>query len=504
MYKLLIVDDEILELETLRDYIDWNSLDISVAATAKNGRDALSKAAECKPDIIITDIKMPIMDGIEFTKQLRQFNKTSKLIFLTGYDDFSYVKSALNVNAFDYILKPFSTTELYDVINRVKATLEKDILKQNSIKLFIENRFHRLLNYNEEAVIQETIMELKKLVDHDFNSFTYNLLLINCSSDSMAECIDSIYSLDSNAQIIKIDSLFAVIINASLSKTLEIKQVLSKIQNNILEKTNSAAIIYSEAELKLEDLGIYYRKLILFKDLLFYYGKKCIINISEIQVQNFNDLPMPSIENKLTEAIFSYEKIKVEEVINDYFQYITENKILKATVLEGVFSLLLYLWDNFLKHNPQINLDSINRNEIWNELIACEDIDDVRLLTVNHIEKITEYIIEKQKDKNQHVVDKVIKFIEINFGNPITISDVAKEIYLSPNYIRNIFKEKTGVTFLEYLTSFRMKKASEFLKDKSLRVHDVSNMVGYENVSYFCSVFTKTFGVSPNEYRNKY
>jgi two-component system response regulator YesN len=283
MYKLLIVDDEILELETLRDYIDWGSLDISVAATAKNGRDALSKAAECKPDIIITDIKMPIMDGIEFTKQLRQFNKTSKLIFLTGYDDFSYVKSALNVNAFDYILKPFSTTELYDVINRVKTSLEEDILKQNSIKLFIENRFQRLLNSSEETTVHETMLELKKLEYHDFTSYTYNLLLINDPSDSITECKKLIYSLDSNAQIIKIDSFFAVIINTSVSRALEINQVISKIQNSILENTNSVSIIYSDAELKLEELGAYYKKLIMFKDLLFYLGKDCILNVSEIQ-----------------------------------------------------------------------------------------------------------------------------------------------------------------------------------------------------------------------------
>lgn len=115
MLKILLVEDEKLELETLRDYVDWKSLGVGKVYTARNGRTALECMAEHEPDILIADIQMPVMNGIELTKRVREEGYRCKIIFLSGYDDFEYLKAAFQVQAIDYILKPFSVLSLIHI-----------------------------------------------------------------------------------------------------------------------------------------------------------------------------------------------------------------------------------------------------------------------------------------------------------------------------------------------------------------------------------------------------
>lgn len=134
MYSILLVDDELLVLETLRDYVDWKSLNCKVY-TARNGRRAIEQIQEHEPDIIITDIQMPIMNGIELAKWVKETNQKGKLIFLTGYDDFDYIKEAFNVDAVDYILKPFSVAGIEKAVNKIKMILEKESIVTDSISI---------------------------------------------------------------------------------------------------------------------------------------------------------------------------------------------------------------------------------------------------------------------------------------------------------------------------------------------------------------------------------
>lgn len=508
MYSILLVDDEILELETLRDFVDWQSMGIKVIGTARNGRSALEKARELKPDIIITDVRMPIMDGIEFSRNFREFNKTTKLIFLTGYDDFNYVKSALQVSASNYILKPFTMEELNETIDKIIKELDSDKLSYSSVKVYIENRLKYLLSLATKEEAAKIVEELKTAGKHDLTSFNYNLMIAYCDIKTAEKWKDIVSSIDADGQVILENSHCTILLNSDKLKAngLNIKGFAEELRNKALEAGSEYAdILYSDKELTFQVLREEYKRLVEHRDEIFFYCKNnCVLNSSLLNDYPGEDIKLDSIENRLTEAIFGYDKEKVKLVLEEYFNFAIRNKIRKSIVMESTFNILLFLWEEFFRHNPEIALDSIGKNELWNKLISCRNIYSMLKFTLSQTDKISEYLIVKHKDKNQYVVDKIIKFVENNFHKQITINDVAANVYLSPNYVRNIFKEKTGETFLEYLTDYRLKKAAELLKDKSLKVYEVSNMVSYENVSYFCSIFAKSYGVSPNEYRNKY
>ncbi|MCM8710735.1 response regulator [Clostridium sp. SYSU_GA19001] len=505
MFSVLLVDDEILELETLRDYVDWNSLGVQVVATARNGKEALEKACKYKPDIIITDIKMPIMDGIEFTKGLRKQNINSKIIFLTGYDDFTYAKNALKVNAIDYILKPVDMNELKDVILKAKKDLEKDKLSAHSLKVFIQNCFYKLLHEDEPSKIVSIISDIKTDSSHDFASFSYYVININSKQKVLNLIENFIYSFDEHAQLIEENCTCTIIIRTDKHHTSSLEEFISFLKYKLdINQCFNASIIYSDFKSTLTELANTFNSLIYARENVFYLGKNSIIKASKNFNKKTTEYSTPSIDKELSSAIFSYDKGIVYKVINEYIKLLTDKKYPKASVIQSVYNLLVFIWDNFLIQNPEISKTHASKNELWEKLSICEDINDVKLIIFDYTEKIVDYLLIKKKDKNQYVVDKIFNFIDKNYHKPITIDDIAKEVYLSSNYIRSIFKEKTGETILEYLTNYRLKKASELLKNKSLKVHDISNMVGYENVSYFCTIFAKKFGASPNDYRKKY
>lgn len=151
MYSLLLVDDERLELETLRDYINWDELGFDRVYTARSGRDAYDKALRLKPDVMITDIHMPVMNGIELAKQMYADGCTTKVVFLTGYDEFEYAKAALQVEAVDYILKPFSFDKIRTAMERVRELLHKEELLKKSVRVYGKRLLCKVIDSEGEA-----------------------------------------------------------------------------------------------------------------------------------------------------------------------------------------------------------------------------------------------------------------------------------------------------------------------------------------------------------------
>lgn len=151
MYSLLLVDDERLELETLRDYIAWEKLGFDRVYTARSGRDAYDKVLRLKPDVMITDIHMPVMNGIELARQMYADGCTTKVVFLTGYDEFEYAKAALQVEAVDYILKPFSFDKIRTAMDRVKELLHKEELLKKSVRAYGKRLLYKVIESEGES-----------------------------------------------------------------------------------------------------------------------------------------------------------------------------------------------------------------------------------------------------------------------------------------------------------------------------------------------------------------
>ena len=165
MLKILLVDDEPLELQALREHVDWEGLGIGRVDTAKNGRAAYEKILEQEPDIVITDVSMPVMDGITLAAKIHELNQRIKVIFLSGYDDFSYVQSALQLGASDYLLKPFTPEDIAKVIRKVKDALNRDLLFSHSLETLEQQLLERLCleGESQQPVLLEELSRTRQL-----------------------------------------------------------------------------------------------------------------------------------------------------------------------------------------------------------------------------------------------------------------------------------------------------------------------------------------------------
>lgn len=404
MYSLLLVDDEKLILEALKSVFDWGKMGVAKIETARNGKEALEKVEWLQPDIIITDVKMPVMNGIDFTNRLRKQRKSSKIIFLSGYDEFDYVKEALAVNAAEYLLKPVNIDELKKVINKVLDQCEQDKLAVQSSAALLEKYIFKLLfEENEQTQIEicNWIQQINRSID--INDECYSLLLI---------------------KIIKSSTLSRSQSNIILNL---IKQKLSKerIKNFIIEALKDEFVILLNQN----------------SDKLFVEYRFC----EELQ-KLIHDSQHVSVTCCLPGRTTSLPKI--------------------GSLYYEALQLLEYRF--YLGNRAIIDYASITG---------------------------------KQNNPNHQRTKQILDFIHENYHQDISIYDIADKLYLSPNYLRAIFKEETGETLLFYLTRLRIDKAAEYLRDPSLKIREVSNKVGYQNVSYFCSLFYKTKGMTPNEFR---
>ena len=524
MFKVLLVDDEKLVLDSLVDYIDWISMDISIVGTAKNGRDALRKVQELKPNIVLTDIKMPIMNGIEFSKKAMEYDSNLKIIFLSGHDEFQYAKSAINLGAYGYILKPIEEDELRNVLEKVKAKCNID-----NYSLMINENLKQ--SYFKQLLVEKSVDQVDKLItklmsinakyNYLFKSKFYLAvvsidnypLLIKDINYSEVENISSSVStamnrwLGAQPEYFYVVDLkngkYCIIISENHSMANNFENEWKLIRRNI-ENYNSISLSIGICDDKgsLENLSEVYILAIKAINYKFYYGKSQIIISSKIKQSPFvNTVALKDSELELIDTIYNGSKENVYSAVDKYFELLCSEKVGRDLINIKIYNLLNSVYEYFMKHDKDCNTILNEKSSILENILAYDNIVSIKEFFIDMLDSIMNYFQEGKESK--HVINKIISVLKRDYSKVVTADDLSKEIYLTPNYIRTIFKKYTGETILEYHTKFRMEKAAELIGDRSRKIYNVSKMVGYENTSYFCLIFSKYYGMTPNEYRKK-
>ncbi|HEY5583071.1 MAG TPA: response regulator [Ruminiclostridium sp.] len=524
MFKVLLVDDEKLVLESLVDYIDWESMDISIVGTAKNGRDALIKVQELKPNIVLTDIKMPIMNGIEFSKRAMEYDSNLKIVFLSGHDEFQYAKSAISLGAFGYILKPIEEDELREVMEKVKLKCNLDNYSSMTTESLKQKYFKQLL-------VEESVDEVDKLVNeivafsgkegYIFESKFYlavvsidnYAMVAKESSYDIIENITNSVSTDINNwlgagsepfYVINLtNGQFCIIICENHTLAINFEAEWKVIRDNI-QKSRSISLSIGMCDNKgsvdnICELYLLANKAINEK---FYYGKSQIIISSQLKkLPIINTTPLKEIEKELVDTIYIGNKENVYTNVNKYFEFLCSQKVERDLINVSIYNLLNSVYEYFMKHDKDHYTVLNEKSSILENILAYDNIVSIKEYFIDMLDSIMNYF--QEGSENNRVINKIISILRRDYSKIITADDLAKEIFLTPNYIRTIFKKYTGETILEYHTKVRMEKAAELIANRSQKIYDVSKLVGYENTSYFCALFSKYFGMTPNEYRKK-
>ncbi|NBC70709.1 response regulator [Paenibacillus sacheonensis] len=545
MYKLLIVDDEPTVRAGLRSYFNWSSFGVEVMGEADDGDVALGMIEQQPPDLILTDVRMPTMDGITLSREVSARFPGAKIIFVSGHDDADYLKSALKVSAVDYIFKPVNLDELSAVIKRVVADLdaeraERRLKEELQVKLkegmpLLREKF--LLSLIGSGVPKQDLRErldflgLRLPVDA-----SYWVMVI--AVDDMAGVMGSRTERDRQLLWYSVLNIFGELIDrylggyafehragefigillgndesdtASSDAVEAILALAGEVRSNLEQWLKIGVTIgISERVTTLSELSEAYRGAREAADHKWYLGKNRIISMDSLRGPETDDGGYkrhdPPDHEELLSALKAANADKLRDILDKVFLDLNRGRRDGLKYGRNVcLQLALAVGQLLMELNVQSPELESAESTLWESLLAQETLGEMRQLLESHVTAACDRIREKRTGKTANLVERVRAIIERSYANGgLTVAEIGKEVYLTPTYVSLLFKQETGQTVNEYLTQVRVEKAKELLRDPQYKFYDICYAIGYTDPSYFTKLFKKATGVTPSVYRENY
>lgn len=511
MLRIVLVDDEPNVIKGMKHILSKNEELWEVIGTADNGNLGYKTIMELKPDVVITDIRMPDMDGIELAKQISEKSPETKIIMLSGHADFNFARKALRYGAYDYMLKPCRHKEITEVLMKITEEIchNKEEKKQKK-KLEIE------LKSTKKEVEKRRFLEklLGEVEEEEEIKFTpairlvvieYNKKILK--KEKMEQMLHR-YGID-KIHMKEIPSLFfynnrcIFLINTSINMTAY-REKLYKMKCEMMKKGEYLYGAISETCQNMTELKKIYQDM---DATIRFLGFNHIIEIiEEKEIQRYQEKLYEKElveEKKILQAIFGGKVQQVEIMLNQSIRKIEKQNIyLDQNSCKMQLKHLMIRIENQL-HSKKISLEMIFGREIdtMYEIERIGSKQQVFNWCKNVIIEITRYI-EVNRSHLPASIQKAIDYIEAYYYEDIGMKEVADYVNLNPWYFSDLFKEKMGIVFSEYVTNLRIEKAKVLLVTSELKNYEIAEKVGFKNATYFSSVFKKQEKMTPKAYRN--
>lgn len=457
-YRVLMVDDEFMILKGLERMIDWEGLGIQLAATASHGEEALAVIETQPIDIIITDVNMPRLSGIEFIEKVKDKENRIEFIFISGYEKFEYVKSGLSLGASDYLVKPIDRDELHQALKKVMHRLDVHYqLQTQQVNLKKQKLFDWLRNPIENNFKLDGLNEATQVV------------LITPDDNQSFEDWLAQYHQSPNWLIIQKFSSSIVVVKIQDEAILQ-GRVLKQIEH-----------------LSLACLHRWFQSFRRRMDNLAFYTKK---DSCQSLVNYLFEIPAMETEETIASLIASI------------YQHLDKN------LLVQVGELL-----NQLEH--ELTYQAVNRDEvlqIMQAFINYHTVEKTLLTEVETVDQVVEQTAELLRvnqaqvkyDRLHPIVQEAVTYIHDHLSSELTLKHLADHLHINVMYLGQLIKKELNQSFSKYLNELRIEKSKQLLIKTQLTIAEVGNEVGYQNQGYFYRMFKQAEGLSPKEYRQHY
>jgi two-component system response regulator YesN len=524
MLKVLLVDDELIIREGMATGIDWESIGFKVAGQAEDGEIALAIIEKVKPDLVITDIKMPFVDGLQLVEFLKEKYPQVFTIIISGHDEFQYAQRAVKLGAYDYLLKPLDLEYLNQLLKKIKVEIElerelhNDSVEFNNIKIFnkiwastklSERNIQHLENYwgktIQQAVFSAAVLsfDLTYSIAEDLKDSNTTLL-----DYLIQESISNVYP-DMKKKMILLDSgKYGMVLSGTSFEELKVMSktfygVIRRICNE--EMGHSVFIAVSGMHKGFVGLGLAVGEAEKACNLRYISGSHDILFYNDIKKNDTDEKAYYDISSMVT-AIKLGEKTQLEQELD---------KLLKASVKrrgmahEFISFVSAALFSEAVKIVQEYGgrIESVYPDPLtgFKNVSSMKTIDSAICKLREYLIELLIYLSDLKKDGFDNQIIKARDYISVEYNNKrLSLQDVADHVHMNLCYLSVLFKKQTGQSYIEYLTRIRMDKASDLLANSKYRSYEVADMVGYENATYFSTAFKKLLGLSPLEYRKKY
>lgn len=537
-YRMMIVDDEVSTRSGLRDCFNWSVYGIEVAGEAGDGASGLELFHKLKPHIVLTDVKMPKMNGIEFARKIRELDANVKIVFISGYDDVDYLKSALRMDAVDYVLKPINRNEMAAVFDKVVKLADSEVEQREmlgrmnarlvqSLPLLRERFLARLLqdggaqpgdvekqldflelSFPREAVYSTILISLD---DQEILFERLSPREVELTSFSIQNICQEIVSRYMHGYVFEHQKgeFAAILCMKEEAEKDSLYEMLTEIKNSLddfLQRLMnlSISIGVGSSVQQLEELcqsfghagDALHQKLFL--------GKNRLIMIDQLDMSGDWDFrTVRKACDKLPALLKGSDESAMMAYVDGLFKELLRNRRLNLKYCRLICLDLLLMTSQFLLDIDLVHEELDQAEEtLRGGIMKLETIGDMKESLTGYLGLACRHFGERKTNKSRNVIERIKAVIEARFHENLTISDVAKEVYLTTTYVCLIFKQETGYTINDYLTKMRMEAATAMLKDPGRKLHDICYAIGYSEPSYFSKMFKKYTGLSPSEYRN--
>ncbi len=531
LYRIMLVDDEEEVRKAMIRQMDWERLGFTVVGDAENGQEALEKLEQLEPEVIMTDIRMPYMDGLTLTARIREKYPSIKILIFSGYDDFEYAQQAIKLNVAEYILKPVNGEELAEILNRIKISLDQEIEQRRNFdslresylgslpilrELFLNDLVRRttdvdlvtpkLREYGIDILDARkwlaAVIHIEDLKRTETPVFSNHQELIPISVRGLAEdhlrpyCRFAIFnSMDGITVIAAIDE------NNTQTGLMNLFNDICKESRRVLEVTITVGVGHrSDA---LQEISRSYQTAV---DALGYraiVGVGKVIYINDVEPVSRGKLQLDGKgEAELIAAIKFGPKEMIETVIQNMANRMEDAKVHASQYQVYMLSIINCMIQMMQQYDLNMDdmfgegfqyLDALaggySREKFasWMIPIAC---------------RMNETMNQERDNTTKKVILEAKEYIQEHYSNPdLSVEMLCRHLHMSPAYFSTVFKRETGQTYVNYLTEVRLDKAVDLLNETSDKTYVIAEKVGYQEQNYFSYVFKKKYGVSPTKYR---
>ena len=528
MINVVIVDDEPFIRQGLKILIDWEEYGFSITGEAANGKEAISLLEYNNYDLIITDIKMPEIDGMELVEYIREHkSKDLKIIILSGYYEFEYAKQAIRYDVVDYILKPIQKEELIRVLLEFRESYNKEIKKAKEREHTEQNAIERHLNalcsgiygQSDLSYIQDKLpyctnlryisIEIS-LDDEEFERLNKNerrkVLKEFCETLKVYVAPYEKYvflDVDKRNEIYGIGFVYTK--NFPIQKKMSEKEYTVGLQEYIKSKQKYKFNVYIGQKVNsIDQLSESFKSAIIAKSFQNYKNDKAIAYYDEMSTMKFNTY---GIKKEYMDELIHYTEENAVDRIDECVEKIYLNFKIYNIDPKVINISIDYLLCRFIYLAKELDPE-VDQEEVLHYISQCAFKESAARGSAKHfkifVKDFASYLTQLRQTNSHSVLKEVEREIEMHYMQNLSLKSLGEKYYINSAYLGQIFKKNYGTSFKDYLNNYRIEKAGELLIRTNDKVCNIAQIVGYNNLDYFINKFVRLKGKTPLQYRKQY
>lgn len=534
--KVFLVEDEMVIRRGIKNSIDWEKEGYIFCGEASDGELAYPMIIKEKPDILITDIRMPFMDGLELCKLVKKELPNIKILILSGYDEFDYAKEAIRLGVTEYLLKPISSGKLLEALNGVSESIRREKEDKDLVRKYMEemreNTEHEKQKFFEQMIAGNLSMadalETGKKYEMNLSAGMYNLLLFRFtlgeenrkSGELLGEAEYAIEKLTERLEYVfefrrGVEGWAFLLMADNEEQMSERVKELSKDLEEIMKNYSTIAYFggIGQPVARLRELEESFREAERALAARFTMELNQIISVEDIRmaqnVDTLDDIEITSFgeiektRTMLEKFLNNGAEDEIDEFVDVYINELSEENLksvlMRQYIIMDAYIVMMSFCEKFEGIEGEMQAQS---EELKNSMKTIQTLEEIK----NYIRMLLKKIIGVRDTISGRRYSDIIEIAKDQIrktymSDEISLNTIAAEVGMSPSYFSSIFSKEMGKTFVEYLTEIRMDRAKELLMCSSMKTSEIGYEVGYKDPHYFSYIFKKTQNCTPKEFR---